>query len=51
MGELLPKGYPIIVWFRNCTHPKFGIALTKVKKMLKYLIFWLGIRNCTHPKI
>ena len=51
MGEILPDGYPMIVWFRNCTHREFGIALTEVKKMLKYLIFWLRIRNCTHSHV
>ena len=25
--------------FRNCTHQKFGIALTEVKEMLKLSIF------------
>ena len=37
--------------FRNCTHSEFGIALVKVKELLKYKLFCLSFRNCTHPGI
>ena len=45
------NGYPIIIWIRICTHPKFGFALTNVKKTPKYEKFLLRFRICTHCKI
>ena len=28
-GTLLPNGYPVIIWIRNCAHPYFGMALIR----------------------
>jgi hypothetical protein len=37
--------------FRNCTHSEFGIALAKVKELLKFKFFSCSFRNCTHSEI
>lgn len=50
MGKLMPNAYPNILWIRNCTHPNFGFALTKVKETLKTHFSKSSFRNCTHQK-
>lgn len=37
--------------FRNCAHSIFGIALVKVKELLKSQLFCRCFRNCTHPGV
>ena len=51
MGELLPNGYPIIVWIRNSAHSQFGIAVVKVNEMLKFYSFSWCIRISAHSDI
>ena len=37
-----------LIRFRNWTHSHFGIGLSEVNEMLKFLILSTGFRNWTH---
>ena len=37
-----------LIHFRNWTHSHFGIGLSEVNEMLKFLILSTGFRNWTH---